>query len=190
MGRGQASAVYHVSRAALRHGVPVIADGGIQNSGHIVKALTLGASCVMCGSLFAGTTEAPGARCSCCQCSHCSSSLRACAQASKLSSAARALSIFHGLPGLAPALILGAQQAETFSPLCAGAFEEIDGVRVKAYRGMGSLEAMNRGSETRYHSDTQSLKIAQGVSGTVRDKGSVRCCPCSAGLCQLSCGGP
>ncbi len=57
---------------------------------------------------------------------------------------------------------------------CAGKFYEVEGVRVKAYRGMGSLEAMAKGSEARYHSDTQTLKIAQGVAGTVRDKGSVR----------------
>ena len=64
-------------------------------------------------------------------------------------------------------------------------------MRVKAYRGMGSLEAMAKGSESRYHSDTQALKIAQGVAGTVRDKGSVRralaAAPCDAArLCGKS----
>ncbi|MEK6964580.1 MAG: IMP dehydrogenase [Nanoarchaeota archaeon] len=56
----QLSAVWECVKAAESYGVPIIADGGIRYSGDITKALAAGASCAMLGSLFAGTTEAPG----------------------------------------------------------------------------------------------------------------------------------
>ncbi len=60
VGVPQLSAILETSAEAAKTGVPVIADGGIRNSGDICKAIGAGASCVMIGNLLAGTQESPG----------------------------------------------------------------------------------------------------------------------------------
>ena len=60
VGVPQITAIADVAAALKDRGIPVIADGGIRFSGDIAKAIAAGASCVMVGSMFAGTEEAPG----------------------------------------------------------------------------------------------------------------------------------
>ena len=60
IGMPMISALAECAKASSRHGVPIIADGGVRYSGDITKALAVGASTVMIGSLFAGTDESPG----------------------------------------------------------------------------------------------------------------------------------
>ncbi len=60
VGVPQLTAIYDAASAAHRHGVPVIADGGLRYSGDVVKALAAGGDCVMMGSMLAGVEESPG----------------------------------------------------------------------------------------------------------------------------------
>ncbi|MDR2538163.1 MAG: IMP dehydrogenase [Bifidobacteriaceae bacterium] len=117
VGVPQLSAVQAVSQIADRHNIPVIADGGINYSGDIAKAIVGGAWTVMCGSQFAGTDESPGE------------------------------------------------------------IKEIDGRKVKVYRGMGSLGVMARGTQSfskdRYFQNTTQTIVPEGITGTIAYKGPI-----------------
>ena len=60
VGVPQISAVLDCARVAARHGIPIVADGGVQYSGDVAKAIAAGADVVMLGGLFAGVDESPG----------------------------------------------------------------------------------------------------------------------------------
>ncbi len=60
VGVPQLTAIMDTVAVASKHKIPVIADGGIKTSGDLAKAIAAGADCVMLGSIFAGTDEAPG----------------------------------------------------------------------------------------------------------------------------------
>jgi IMP dehydrogenase len=116
VGVPQLTAILDCVEAAQKTGTPVIADGGVRFSGDLTKALAAGASCVMIGSLLAGTDESPG---------------------------------------------------ETYL---------YQGRTYKAYRGMGSLGAMARGSADRYFQQDvkDELKLVpEGIEGQVPYKGPV-----------------
>ncbi len=115
VGVPQISAIDECAKAAKPHGIPVIADGGIKYSGDISKALAVGASCVMAGSLLAGTEEAPG---------------------------------------------------DTIM---------FQGRQYKSYRGMGSIGAMQKGSNDRYFQEGTAADklVPEGIEGRVPFRGSI-----------------
>ena len=60
VGVPQVTAIYDCAQVAARHGVPLVADGGLTSSGDVAKAIAAGADAVMAGSMLAGTEESPG----------------------------------------------------------------------------------------------------------------------------------
>ncbi|MEO1927969.1 MAG: IMP dehydrogenase [Nautiliaceae bacterium] len=115
VGVPQISAIDECAREGAKYGVPIIADGGIKYSGDIAKALAVGASSVMIGSLLAGTEESPGE------------------------------SIMY------------------------------QGRKYKSYRGMGSIGAMQKGSNDRYFQEGTAADklVPEGIEGMVPYRGRI-----------------
>ncbi|KAF8327216.1 IMP dehydrogenase, partial [Cantharellus anzutake] len=148
VGRPQATAVYAVAEFANRFGVPVIADGGIKNVGHIVKALALGAGAVMMGGLLAGTTETPG---------------------EYFWHDGKRVKTYRGMGSL--------EAMEQGKPSRSSA-PHVNGKKssspVNGSSGTGSALAHENAATSRYFSESSTIKVAQGVSGDVQDRGSVK----------------
>ncbi|MFB3056728.1 MAG: IMP dehydrogenase [Ignavibacteriaceae bacterium] len=116
VGVPQITAISEVFRAVKKSGIPVIADGGIKQTGDIPKAIAVGAYTVMIGGYFAGVEESPGEK------------------------------ILY------------------------------EGRSFKSYRGMGSLNAMRKGSSDRYFQDAEddiAKLVPEGVEGRVPYKGNL-----------------
>ncbi len=116
VGVPQLTAIMNVTSVASKAGIPVIADGGIKQTGDIAKAIAAGADSVMIGSMFAGHDESPGEK------------------------------VLY------------------------------EGRAYKMYRGMGSLDAMSKGSADRYFQDVEeeiSKFVPEGIEGRVPFKGKV-----------------
>ncbi|MBP6913026.1 MAG: IMP dehydrogenase [Candidatus Levybacteria bacterium] len=160
MGVPQVTAILETVRAAKKHGVPVIADGGIKYSGDMIKALAAGAATVMMGSFFASVEEAPGK-----------------VVALKRSMVPRR---FQSIFDKGQALSSGDMESKAVT-VSSQELSEIEEVYYfKEYRGMGSIGAMQHGakikSEDEYHGKSYKDKVlvAEGVEGLVPVKGKLQ----------------
>ena len=162
MGIPQITAIQQTAKAAKKYGVPIIADGGIKYSGDMVKALALGASTLMMGSLFASCAESPG----------------------KVVGITRSLvpSRFKSIFGQqSKALTDILHNAHKELAVTENTLEQVEEIYYfKEYRGMGSVGAMEHGakikSEDEFHGKSYKDKalIAEGVEGLVPIKGTVK----------------
>lgn len=162
MGVPQVSAIAETFLAAKKYKVPVIADGGVKYSGDMVKALAVGASTIMMGSLFASCAESPGKV----------------VVLTKSLVPARFKSIFGQQSKALQDILYGAHKELTVTN---GSLDKIEeSYYFKEYRGMGSVGAMEQGakikSEDEFHGKSykERVLVAEGVEGLVPIKGTVK----------------